>query len=107
MKKQPTIKTVFTTLALINAFAAMQLPAMAVVSDPMTIYRLQARRNDLLQKESRLLRDKDDLNRQLDDLRRRGEPQYLLNDVCQRLDAKHNDLQKTRMDLRDVDRYLL
>jgi hypothetical protein len=101
-------KMMFATLALVCALSAIQLPTMAAsVTDPMLVYKLQMRRNDLLQRETKLLRDKDDLNKQIDDARRAGETGYVLNDLCSRLDTKYNELQKTRMDLRDVEKYLL
>jgi hypothetical protein len=91
------------------SFGAVQQPAAAVVSDPATMARLQTTRNSLLVKESTLLRDQDDLKRQIWDVKKTNEPQtnYVLNDLCQTLDSKYVQLQKTRWELKQIEQVLL
>ncbi|RTL39683.1 MAG: hypothetical protein EKK48_17550 [Candidatus Melainabacteria bacterium] len=92
-------------LVTITVSAFVEPAAMAVISDPVTLNKLQQRKRDLLVKESDLLRTKDDLQKQVDDLRRinnDGSSQRQINDLCQSLDRTYSDLQKTQFDIRDV-----
>jgi len=92
-------------LVTITVSAFVEPAAMAVISDPVTLNKLQQRKRDLLVKESDLLRTKDDLQKQVDDLRRinnDGNSQRQINDLCQSLDRTYSDLQKTQFDIRDV-----
>jgi len=105
------MKTIFTNSLLLLATAGAislgfaQQPAAAVISDPTEYNQLQDQRNDLLVRESQLLRDRDDLNRQIDGLKRRNDPKLrpILNDLCQKLDSKFNQLQQTRYEIREVE----
>jgi hypothetical protein len=104
------IQKTFLVIAISTvSFGAFQQPAAAVVSDPATVARLQTTRNSLLVKESTLLRDQDDLNRQIWDVKKTNEPQnnYVLNDLCQTLDSKYKLLQKTRWELKQIEQVLL
>lgn len=91
-------------LVTITTSALVEPAALAVISDPVTMNKLQQRKRDLLVRESDLLRTKDDLQRQVDDLKRinDGSSLRLINDVCQSLDKTYSDLQKTIYDIRDV-----
>lgn len=100
-----TIKRLVASLLVtITVGAIVEPAAMAVISDPVTLNKLQQRKRDLLVRESDLLRTKDDLQKQVDDLKRinDGSSQRQLNDVCQTLDRTYSDLQKTQFDIRDV-----
>jgi hypothetical protein len=90
--------------------ALTQAPqASAMVSDSQVFGRYQASRAVLLTKERNVLRDCDDLQRQLDDLYKMNDSkvQGQINDLCRSLDLKHSDLRRIRQDLRDVELKLL
>lgn len=96
---------VASLLVTITVGALVEPAAMAVISDPVAMSKLQQRKRDLLVRESDLLRTKDDLQRQVDDLRKinnDGSSQRQINDLCQSLDKTYSDLQKTQFDIRDV-----
>jgi hypothetical protein len=109
MKKMIISSMMLLTIAMSLSMGLAQQPALALVSDPTIIDRLQDQRNDLLIQESQLLRDQDDLNRQIDTLKRINDPRsrYLLNDMCQRRDIKFNQLRQTRWDLQEIEQALL
>lgn len=103
-------KTFTTGLMLLAISGAISLsfaqePAKAVISDPEVYNQLQDQRQDLLERESQLLRDRDDLNRQIDNLKRRNDPKLrpLLNNLCKTLDTTYSQLQQTRAEIRDVE----
>jgi hypothetical protein len=104
---QKTILLVAMAGALSPAF--IQQPAAAFVADPATVAKLQDARNSLIIRESRLLRDQDDLQRQIWDLKRRNDPRLApeLNNLLSKSDAKYADIQKTRWELRQVEQSLL
>lgn len=102
------------TALLIIAATAISLgyaqPASAYLTDPTAVSNLQNARKDLLAKEYTLLRDQDDLNRQIWDLKKtNNDPQnkYVINDLCQKLDAKYSQLQRTRWELKQIEKSLL
>lgn len=85
-------------------------PASAYVTDPTAISMLQNSRKDLLVRESKLMRDQDDLNRQINDLKKSdNDPQvrYAINDLCQKLDSKYAQLQRTRWELKQIEQSLM
>jgi len=95
---------VASLLVTITIGAIVEPAAMAVISDPVAMSTLQQRKRDLLVRETNLLRSRDDLQKQIDDLKRinDGSSQRQLNDLCQSLDKTFSDLQKTQFDIRDV-----
>ncbi len=95
---------VASLLVTITIGALVEPAAMAVISDPVAMSTLQQRKRDLLVRETNLLRSRDDLQKQIDDLKRinDGSSQRQLNDLCQSLDKTFSDLQKTQFDIRDV-----
>lgn len=97
-------RIVASLLVTITIGAIVEPAAMAVISDPVTMSKLQQRKRDLLVRESDLIRSRDDLQKQVDDLKRinDGSSQRQLNDLCQSLDKTYSDLQKTQFDIRDV-----
>ncbi|HEY9775910.1 MAG TPA: hypothetical protein V6C81_19260 [Planktothrix sp.] len=109
MKKTIISSMMLLTISMSLSLGLAQQPASALVSDPTTIDRLQDERNDLLIQESRQLRDQDDLNRQIDTLKRVNDPRnrFLLNDLSQKRDIKFNQLQQTRYDLREIEQALM
>lgn len=109
MKKMIITSMMLLAMTAALSFGFAQQPASALVSDPTIIDRLQDQRNDLLIQESRLLRDRDDLNRQIDTLKRQNDPRnrYLLNGLCQKLDVTYAQLQQTRWELTEVEQAML
>lgn len=102
-----TKRIAIIVLAMVGFIA--QQPTQAYVSDSQAVGHLQDAKNDLLIRETKLLRDKDDLNRQIFELKRNNDPRSsgLLNDLCQRLDQKYNQLQRTRWELKQINDTLL
>lgn len=85
----------------------LQTPAMATISDTALYYSLQKRRLSLIARESDLLRNRDSLQRSVDELIRRNEQNRYtarINLIARDLDSVNNDIQKTRLDIRDVER---
>lgn len=101
------IQIAIILLAATGIFA--QQPSQAYVSDTQAVGHLQDAKNDLLIRETKLIRDQDDLNKQIYDLKRMndGRSTYMLNDLCQRLDSKFVQLQKTRWELKQINQTLL
>lgn len=95
---------VASLLVTITTGVIVEPAALAVISDPVALSQLQQRKRDLLVRETNLLRSRDDLQRQVDELKRinDGSSQRQLNDLCQSLDRTYSDLQKTQFDIRDV-----
>ena len=90
----------------LGSLLLLQSPAFAAVYDPDTYSNLQQHRQTLLIKESDLLKRRDNLNKVIDDLNRRNtQHQYdlELNQLSRKLRDTYYDLQKVRMDLRDVE----
>lgn len=84
----------------------LQTPAMAAVSDPAIYNALKNRRITLVSKESDLLRSRDSILRQSDDLNRRNENNQFssrLDQLKRDLDINTFDLQRVRLDIRDID----
>ncbi len=109
-KPNQLIKTFVASLLVAATIGAVVEPAaMAVISDPTAISRLQQRKRDLLVRETDLLRSKDDLQKQIDELKRinDGSSQRQLDDLCQSLDHTFSDLQKTQFDISDVSRRMM
>ncbi|CAN5462411.1 hypothetical protein BH10CYA1_BH10CYA1_46590 [soil metagenome] len=102
-------KFVASLLVTITIGAIVEPAAMAVISDPVTMSKLQQRKRDLLVRETDLIRSRDDLQKQVDDLKRinDGSSQRQFNDLCQSLDKTFSDLQKTQFDIRDVSTRLM
>ncbi len=101
-------KTLFIGLLIAATFGAMFQPAaLAVVSDPTTYSTLQQQRRSLLVRETELIRDKNDLQRQIDDLRRAGGSSRDLSDLSQALDQTYSDLRATDLDIKDIERRLM
>lgn len=113
MQKQKTlqlIKSLVASLILATTLGGLVQPsALAVVSDPTTISRLLQQKRSLLVRETELLRDRAELNKQIDDLRKRGNSDSAreLNSLCQALDANNSDLRQTQFDIRDISRRLM
>lgn len=88
----------------------LQSPAQAVVTDPSVYNTLKNRRATLANKEDSLMRSRDTLLRIQDDLNRHNENNQnsaRLDQLKKELYVNELDLQKTRLDLRDVDRALV
>jgi len=94
---------------IIGATAMQALPAKAVVYDAGAIRQLQERVHSLKSKENTLLVDFDEIKKQLDDLQRRNDPALdrRINELTKQLDSKYSDLQRVRLDLRDLEIKLL
>jgi hypothetical protein len=105
------LQTIIMLTALTGVFSVgiAQQPAAATITDPTAIFRLQNTRNVLLQQESKLIRDQDELNRQIWDLKRQNDARFnpQLNDLSDQLDDNYSKLQKTRWQLRQVQNALL
>jgi len=110
-----TTKTGFLKTIVVSALVATTInttigtAAQAVVSDPVTYSRLMQQRRALMSKEFDLLKDKDELLRQMDDLKKQDDyaTAGVLNEVSESLDQTNASLQRTRMDIRDVNRRLM
>lgn len=101
-------KTLLIGFLIAATFGAMFQPtALAVVSDPTTYSTLQQQRRSLLVRETELIRDKGDLQRQIDDLRRSGASTHDINDLAQALDQTYSDLRATDLDIKAIDRRLM
>ncbi|MDZ4835719.1 MAG: hypothetical protein SGJ27_18235 [Candidatus Melainabacteria bacterium] len=88
----------------------LQNPAQAAVSDPAVYTTLKNRRASLSTKEYDLMRGRDTLLRIQDDLNRHNENNQhnnRLDQLKKELDVNYFDLQKVRLDLRDVERALV
>lgn len=98
-----------TITIVLGGLILLQAPAMAAV-DSGVYFNLKNRRDALVAKESDLLRSRDNLLRITDDLSRRNENQQFnsrLDQLKKELDFNFQDLQKTRMDIRDVERAMV
>jgi len=100
---------ILTVLTGMFSFCVAQQPAAATITDATAIYRLQITRDTLVREETKLLRDQDELNHQIWDLKRQNDPSFnfQLNDLSNRLDDTYTKLQKTRWQLRQVQNALL
>ncbi len=85
-------------------------PAQAAVTDPGIYNMLKNRRASLADRENNLLRSRDTLLRIQDDLNRHNDNNQnnaRLDQLKKELYVNDLDLQKVRLDLRDVDRALV
>jgi hypothetical protein len=84
---------------------AQTLPANALVGDVSAVRNFREKRNILRAEENSLLIDFDELRKQIDDLNRRNDPSFdrQLDDLHRRLNETYANLQRIRMDLRDVE----
>ncbi|GEM_PF-3306568 len=98
-----------TTIAILAALTVQALPAKAVVYDAGAVRLLQARYEGLKSKEYNLLLDYDEVQKQIDYLKRKNDRSLdrRIDDLYRMLDAKYADLQRLRMDLRDVELKLM
>ena len=98
-----------TITIVLGGLIFLQSPAMAAV-DPAVYNSLKNRRDTLVSKENDLLRSRDNLYRLTDDLSRRNDNQQYsttLDRLKKELDYNSQDLQKTRMDIRDIERAMV
>lgn len=98
-----------TITIVLGGLILLQSPAMAAV-DPGVYSNLKNRRDALVAKENDLLRNRDNLYRITDDLSRRNENQQFnstLDRLKKELDYNFQDLQKTRADIRDIERAMV
>ena len=94
-----------TITIVLGGLIFIQTPAMAAV-DPAVYTQLKNRRESLVAKEYDLLRSRDNLMRITDDLNRRNDHSQFnsrLDQLKKELDINTQDIQKTRMDLRDIE----
>lgn len=94
-------------VGILSGLFLLQAPAMANVSDMALYYSLQNRRLSLIARESDLLKNRDSLQRNIDELARRNEQNKYtarINLIARDLDSVNNDIQRTRLDIRDVER---
>jgi hypothetical protein len=101
------IQAMTFVVSILSGLVLLQTPAMASVSDTALYYSLQNRRLSLISRESDLMRSRETLQRNIDELSRRNEQnKYTLriNLIARDLDSVNNDIQKTRLDIRDVER---
>lgn len=94
-------------VGILSGLFLLQAPAMANVSDTALYYSLQNRRLSLIARESDLLKNRDSLQRNIDELTRRNEQNKYtarINLIARDLDSVNNDIQRTRLDIRDVER---
>ena len=84
--------------------------AKAVVLDSNVYEQYRADRSDLLSKEACLVKDYDDLQRQVDYLNRQNTGHSLtpqINDLGRSLDETYYDLRKVRQDIKSLDQSIL
>ena len=106
MKNTTQLVRTFFAGIILAATVSSVIPngAQAAVTDPITFSRLQQQKRSLLDREYSLMRSKDEILRQMDDLKKTNsaEADRLLNDLSQSLKSTCSDLDRTRMDIRDV-----
>ncbi|MBX9694407.1 MAG: hypothetical protein K2Z81_18620 [Cyanobacteria bacterium] len=93
-------------LTILLAAIHTEVPALALVSDPTVYSQLKDRRWELVTKESKLIRDKDSIERNIDELNRRNKNNKFdstLNSLTKDLDKTFQDLRKVRLDIQEVD----
>lgn len=98
-----------TITIVLGGLIFLQSPAMAAV-DAGVYSNLKNRRDTLVAKENDLLRNRDNLYRITDDLSRRNDNQQFnstLDRLKKELDYNFQDLQKTRSDIRDIERAMV
>ncbi len=108
MKVHMNKKTILILTILIAAINS-ESPALALISDPAVYSRLKDRRWELVIKESKLVKDKDSLERNIDELNRRNlhnKFDSTLNHLTRELDKTYQDLSKVRLDILDVEKAL-
>jgi hypothetical protein len=108
MKKTITTSMMLLAMAATLSFGWTVQPASAIVADPVILDRLQDQRGDLLVRESQLLRDQDNLNKQIFNLKRINDPRnrFQLNDLYKQLDQTYATLQDVRYTIREIDQTL-
>jgi len=110
-KKQFKAAILATVAIILPAVVALESqPAQAaIITDPGVIDQLQNRKRALQTREYFLMRDTDDLLRRRDELKQKDDSDsvWQLNDICRKIDAKSWDLQRVRLDIRDVNLRLL
>lgn len=111
MFSQNSIKKVCVAgMAASLVLIALSAPsAKAVVADSTVYSQYQNVRFRLLNKEQRLQRDYDQMQKRLDDLMKANDknldPQ--INDLSRSLDSTYYNLRKVRMDIKDLDSKML
>jgi len=110
--RKDTMKNLISVILaiVIGGSIFLQNPAQAAVSDPAVYTTLKNRRASLSTKEYDLMRGRDTLLRIQDDLNRHNENNQhnnRLDQLKKELDVNYFDLQKVRLDLRDVERALV
>lgn len=102
-------KISITAMAVAMVVLQAACPAQAVSNDPTVAVQLQQTRSSLIVKERDLLRDYDDLNRQINDLMRRNDRSFnsRIDELSRKANDKFGDIRQVRLDLRDVETKLL
>lgn len=107
LKVMTTLKRIcLVAMVTISATATVQaLPAGAIVADTGAIRQFQSRRDGLKARETNLLRDYDEIQKQIDYLNGKNDRSLdrRIDDLNRSLDNKYADLQRVRQDLRDVE----
>jgi hypothetical protein len=93
------------TLINLTMFAVQ--PSQAIVRDSATVSSVLSERNSLLLKEQRLMKDYDDMQRQLFDLKKRESDPRAIDQLCRDIDIKYNDLSSVRYSIKKLDMRLL
>jgi hypothetical protein len=82
-------------------------PAQAIIRDQAVVGRLEEQRNTLLIKENRLLRDYDEIQRQLREFQKDNSDGRAIDQLCRQADLKYEDLQSVRSNLRQLETLLM
>lgn len=82
-------------------------PAQAIIRDQAVVGRLDEQRNVLLLKENRLLRDYDEIQRQLRDFQKDNSDARIIDQLARQADLKYDDLKVVQFNLRQLESLMM